>query len=252
MFVLFFLSHLCFHFSLFSFLLCVQGFFFDLSSICSPCPTLISPHSDKLRYDLNPATSSEGGRKKQTKKAGAPWSQRYSGHNLACSGMHRPCSALQWRAGAQGGRGSTWWRSRRPNQTSWGLKTTTIWPSDDNDNLSVGLPAPCGCDIREELLLCFARVYSASNRPSPLHSVDAVLYRQTSLCLLIYGPPLPSPALFVTLPLFLALIIGHTVPRTCLELKGRQWEVVDGFQGPRHQFYKWSSLDWSQGVLWTS
>lgn len=33
-------------------------------------------------------------------------------------------------------------------------------PSDDNNNLSVTLPAPCGQGIREKLLLCVAGVYS--------------------------------------------------------------------------------------------
>lgn len=146
--------------------------------------------------------------------------------------MRQPCSALQWWFCAQGGRGSTWWWSRWPNSTSWVPKTTTIWPSDDNNNLSVTLPAPCGRDIREKLLLCFAGVYSLSNRLSPVRSLDAIFCGERSLCLWIYSC---LPHLFVCFFLSLEIQYGHRIEKT-------KWkDMEDSFKGPLHQFYTWKS-----------
>lgn len=145
---------------LFSFLLStlVQVFLFSLSSVCSFCVF----HSFSFR--LTPILSKSGTvlRLKRPKKYCMLCFKHYSSHNIACSWMRQPCSALQWWVRAQGRRGSTWWWSRWPNWTSWGLKTTTIWPSDDNNNLSVTLPSLCGWDIREKLSLRFPGLYSLS------------------------------------------------------------------------------------------
>ena len=100
-------------------------------------------------------------------------------------------------------------------------------PSENNDNPSVTLPAPCGQDIGEKILLCFAGVYAPYNHLSPLYwlmryTVDREHSEyMESICL----------SLFIS---WCEIQNGHKTKRD-----HSKW-----FLKGLHRFYTWNSVSW--------